>query len=175
LVVDVALSGLPDLTGLEFVERVACCPWRAVTVGRSTCKFCGASRELLDEACPYCGRAYEEALVGGDLYQEIMARRGTLFECEATKRFPFWAHLDCRLRITRDELIFDDFDDDAYSFAIPVAELRRARIEKPRGWLASGDDLLIILEDGTEYEIGLEEGVKPKVLEILRAIWEREG
>jgi hypothetical protein len=33
--------------------------------------------------------------------------------------------------------------------------------------------MLIILEDGTEYEIGLEPGVKPKVLEIIRAIWER--
>ena len=84
-----------------------------------------------------------------------------------------WAHLNCRVRITKEELIFDDFDDDAHSFAIPMDELRKAKLESPRGWLASSDDLLIILEDGREYGMGLDPGVKPKMLEIIRAICER--
>jgi hypothetical protein len=143
-------------------------------MSRPLCESCGASREILDTACPYCGRVYDD--VGdeeGDVYEEILEQRGILFESSAVKRFPFWAHLDCRLRITRNHLIFEDFQDDAYSFTIPMEELKRAEIQKPRGWLSTSDDMLIILEDGTEYEIGLEDGVKQKVLEIIRAIWER--
>ena len=109
----------------------------------------------------------------GDVYEEILEQRGILFESSAVKRFPFWAHLDCRIRITGDHLIFEDFQDDAYSFTIPMEELERAEIQKPRGWLSTSDDMLIILADGTEYEIGLEDGVKQKVLEIVRAIWDR--
>ena len=141
---------------------------------RSTCKYCGASREILDTACPYCGRDYEGGAAGGEgLYEEILDDRGILFEARAVKRMPFWAHLDCRIRITRDELIFDDFEDETHSFKIPMDQLKRARIQSPRGWLSGADDMLIILEEGTEYEIGLEPGVKPKLLEIIRAIWER--
>jgi hypothetical protein len=140
-------------------------------MSRSTCKHCGASREILDRACPYCGRPYDDAL--DDVYEGVLEQRGVLFESSAVKRWPFWAHLNCRLRITKDQLIFDDFDDDAHSFAIPMGELKRAKIESPGGWLASSDDMLIVLEDGTAYEIGLGPGLKSKVLEILRAIWER--
>jgi hypothetical protein len=141
---------------------------------RSTCKHCGASRELLDQACPYCGRAYDDTSdAGEDVYQDILEHRGILFESSAARRLPFWAHLNCRIRITRDHLIFDDFEDEAYSFAIPMDELKRATIESPRGWLGSSEDMRIVLEDGTEYEIGLERGVKPKVLDIIQAIWER--
>jgi hypothetical protein len=141
---------------------------------RSTCKYCGASREILDQGCPYCGRAYDDSPVEDrSLYDDILEHRGILLESSAAKRMPFWAHLNCRVRITKDQLIFDDFDDETYSFAIPMDELKTARIENPRGWLASSDDMLITLEDGTEYEIGFEPGVKQEVLEIIRAIWER--
>ncbi len=137
-------------------------------MGRSTCRHCGASREILERACPYCGRPYDDVFDHGrDVYEEILEQRGVLFESSAAKRWPFWAHVNCRLRITREQLIFDDFDDEAHSFTIPMDELRRARIESPRGWLGSSDDLLIILEDGTEYQIGLEPGVKSEVLEII--------
>jgi hypothetical protein len=143
-------------------------------MNRSTCRYCGASREILEKACPYCGRAYDDAPEGeGDLYEEILEQRGILFESSAVKRLPFWAHLNCRLRITKERFIFDDFDDDAYSFTIPMAEMRNVTIENPRGWLASSDDMLIIREDGTEHEIGLEPGVKPKVVEIVSAVLER--
>ena len=142
-------------------------------MSRSTCKHCGASREILEEACPYCGRPYDDGDIVGDVYEEVLEERGILFESNAVKRWPFWAHLNCRIRITKEELIFDDFDDDAHSFTIPMEELKKATIENPRGWLASSDDLLIILEDGTAYEIGLDPGVKPKMLEIIRAIRER--
>jgi len=143
-------------------------------MSRSTCEHCGASREILDKACPYCGRAYDDSFdAAGDLYEDILERRGILFESSAVKRLPFWAHLNCRLRITKDQLIFDDFDDDAHAFTIPIADLKRAKIQNPRGWLANSDDMLIILEDGTEYEIGLDPGVKPKVLEIVSTILER--
>jgi len=54
-----------------------------------------------------------------------------------------------------------------------MEELKRAEIQKPRGWVSTSDDMLITLPDGTQYEIGLEDGVKQKVLEIVRAIWER--
>jgi hypothetical protein len=54
-----------------------------------------------------------------------------------------------------------------------MGDLREAKLESPRGWLGSSDDLRIVLEDGTEYEIGLDPGVKPQVLEILEAVWER--
>ena len=141
---------------------------------RSTCQHCGASRRSLDRACPYCGRPYDDAFDdAGDFYEGVLEDRGILFESSAAKRWPLWAHVNCRLRITRDQLIFDDFEDDAHSFAISVEELGGARIESPRGWLGSSHDLRIILEDGTEYEIGLDPGVKPKVLEIIRAIRER--
>lgn len=143
-------------------------------MSRTTCKHCGASRELLDRVCPYCGRPYDDAFdEGGDAYEGVLEQRGILFEASAAKRWPLWAHTNCRLRITRDQLIFDDFDDSAHSFTIPMVDLKKAKLGSPQGWLGSSDDLLIVLEDGTEYEIGLDPGVKPKVLEILEAIWER--
>jgi hypothetical protein len=137
----------------------------------STCRSCGASREILEPACPYCGRAYDAEGV----YQDVLERRGVVFETRAAKRWLLWAHSNCRLRITKEQLIFDDFDAEAHSFAIPMDELKKAQIESPRGWLGSSDDVLIILEDGTAYEIGLDPGVKPQVLEILNAIWERDS
>jgi hypothetical protein len=108
------------------------------------------------------------------LYEELLERRGVIFETEAIKRWTFWAHTDCRLRLTRDELIFDDFENETYSFSIPMHELEKAKIESPRGFFGSSDDLLIIMEDGTEYECGLAPGVKEKVLEIIQAIWEND-
>jgi hypothetical protein len=142
-------------------------------MSRSICKHCGASRKPLDRACPYCGRAYDDVFdEAGDVYEDVLEHRGILFESSAVRRWSLWAHPNCRVRITKDQLIFDDFEDETYSFTIPMAELKKARIGSPRGWLGSSDDLLIILEDGTEYEIGLDPGVKPKVLEIIRAIWE---
>jgi hypothetical protein len=140
---------------------------------QSTCKHCGASRQLLDQACPYCGRAYDASDAAGDVYEEILEHRGVLFESSAVRRLPFWAHLNCRLRITRDHFIFDDFEDETHSFTIPMDDLKRATIESPGGWLGSSEDMRIVLEDGTAYEIGLERGVKPKVLDIIQAIWER--
>lgn len=143
-------------------------------MSKSACEYCGAPRKVLDRACPYCGRTYKDSFdESGDTYGAVIADRGVLFETGAVKRWKFWAHTKCRLRITRDALIFEDFENDAYSFTIPMEVLKRARIESPPGFFGSSDDMLIILEDGTEYEIGLESGVKQRALEIIRAIWER--
>jgi hypothetical protein len=106
-------------------------------------------------------------------YDEELRRRGILFESSAVKRWMLWSHTNCRLRITKDQLIFDDFEDDTYSFTIPMDALKRASLENPKGFLSSSDDMLIILEDGKAYEIGLDAGVKQRVLEVIQAIWER--
>jgi hypothetical protein len=96
-----------------------------------------------------------------------------LYETRAAKRWLLWSHPSCRLRLTRDQLIFEDPEDKAYTFTLSMDELRRARFESPRGFFSTDDDLLIILEDGTEYEIGLDEGVKTEVLKMLKAILAR--
>ena len=141
-------------------------------MSKSTCQQCGAPRKLLDKECPYCGCAYDDSFDEEEVHQATLAQQGILFESEAAKRWSFWAHTKCRLRIAQDCLTFDDFADETYSFTIPMDELKRAKIERPRGWLGSSDDMLIILADGTEYEIGLEPGVKQKALDILQALWE---
>ncbi len=146
-------------------------------MSKSRCAYCDAPRTLLDTVCPYCGSVYDDVFDqagSGSLYEALLDRRGVIFETEAVKRWTVWAHTNCRLRLTRDELIFDDFEDETYSFSIPMYELQRANIESPRGFFGSSDDVLIIMEDGTEYEFGLDSGVKEKVLEIIQAIWESD-
>ncbi len=89
------------------------------------------------------------------------------FQCRACKRWAFWAHSNCKLIVRAAGIEFVDEDDDSYSFKIPVEKLKHATLTKPGGLLGSKQDLLVILEDGTKYEIGLDEGNKEKALSAI--------
>jgi len=92
------------------------------------------------------------------------------FKCKAVKRWALWVHMDCYFRVTATGLEFVDKLHPQYSFVIPKDRLRGAEFTKPKGFLGSDDDLLIILSDGSEYEIGFDSGNREKALAAINGI-----
>ncbi len=138
------------------------------------CEWCGAARNLIDQKCPYCGRVYEDRYLKLDIgtsYKDMLEYNGIIYECRGVKRFKIWSHPDGRVRITHEDFIFEDFEDPQYSFTLKLRDLKHATITKPRGFWGLADDILIIMPDGSEYEVGLDEGKKEEVLELLKIIF----
>jgi hypothetical protein len=91
-----------------------------------------------------------------------------IFACKAYKRWPLWVHLDCRLIVRRTGVEFVDNENPLHSFKISTAGLVGAVFTKPRGMFKLENDLLLLLQDGTEYEIGLDAGDREKVVAAVR-------
>jgi hypothetical protein len=53
-----------------------------------------------------------------------------------------------------------------------IEKLRSAVFTKPRGFFSWEQDLLVILRDGTRYEVGLAEGDKERALEEIHKMLE---
>jgi hypothetical protein len=84
------------------------------------------------------------------------------------KRFKIWSHTDCTLIITNHRLIFRDREDDKYSFIISEDELAEAIVNE-----TMIEDLVIILANGTEYEIGVKdreqlERIKERIEQVIQ-------
>ena len=90
------------------------------------------------------------------------------FKCAAVKRWSFWAHIQCWFRVTTAGLEFVDEQNPKYSFIIPKNRLRGAVFTK-KG-MKPHEDLVIVLTDGSKYEIGFDTGNREKALAAINGI-----
>lgn len=90
------------------------------------------------------------------------------FKCAAVKRWSFWAHIQCWFRVTTAGLEFVDEQKPKYSFIIPKNRLRGAVFTK-KG-MKPHEDLVIVLTDGSKYEIGFDTGNREKALAAINGI-----
>jgi hypothetical protein len=98
--------------------------------------------------------------------QEEQNLEKVIFRCKAIKRWAFWVHLNCEFIIKINKIEFVDYDDSSVSFEIPVQKLREAKFQKAGFGL--DDDLVIVLSNGTKYDIGFEKGDRDKALKVLQ-------
>ena len=75
----------------------------------------------------------------------------------------FGYHGDCKVVVTNKGLFFLDGNDKKYSFRLSRDVLTSAKIDKKYG-----TDLVIKLPDGTQHEIGLQNGLFDKIVSLIR-------
>jgi TIR domain len=139
-----------------------------------TAENVGAKNIAVGEAMPVVkvrekGQAEEQAAKQRETKQIVTEEPGrVLFSRKAYKRWGlFGVHTNCEFIVRTTDIEFVDHEGSSNSFKIPIEKLRHATFTKPRGWLGSENDLLVILRDGTEYDVGFDRGGKKRALEAI--------
>ena len=88
------------------------------------------------------------------------------FKCKAVKRLLLWSHLNCELSVSEKGLRFVDHSFNKHSFDIPFYTLMQATFPKH----TFDSDLLVELPNGKKYDIGLDDGLKDQILDVIRRL-----